>query len=149
MNELEAYDESSSIAPSERSRRLIAPLIVGGVIAAVLLAMRTPIVAWIRGFLSSMPSLSQRRAIALLDQGLSPESIRDAIVGRGKSAVASHFGRPRTAAADSFRQIRSRDFWNADTWYYPIDTRTQTAMAVRFERGIARTIEFFEMPRTS
>ena len=44
---------------------------------------------------------------------------------------------------------REPNFWNADTWYYPLDSRSHTAMAVKFENGIARQVEFFGVPQAS
>ena len=138
-------------APRPRGA-VIVPLIVGGVVGAVVLAMRSPIAAWIRGFLSDIPGPSDLSGSSLLDRGLAPAALRGKLVGRGKSTVAATCGAPRTAAGGSAGKIlvgrkRREDFWQADTWYYPLDSRSQTAMAIRFEKGIARNIEFFDAPR--
>ncbi len=134
-------------APWSHARRhgpVLAPALISGLIAVVMVAMRTPLVAWLRGFLSELPQPRKTGGTELLDRGLPIDLIRDAILGRGKSAVAAVFGAPRTAANQ--RRSPRPDFWSADTWYYPIDTQHQTAMAVRFDRGIARHVDFFRTP---
>jgi hypothetical protein len=132
------------------SRRMpLAPLLVGGVVAAVVLALRSPVAAWIKGFLSEVPRPCDFTGMSLLDRGLAPQALRSSLLGRGKSAVAATCGAPRTAAGASGKVGigRQPNFWSADTWYYPIDSSAQTAMAVRFENGIARAVEFFDTPR--
>jgi hypothetical protein len=126
-----------------RPRRDLGPLIVTSVVAAWMFALNTPFGAWLRGFLSRRRKIATAGGTSLLDQGLPLQLIRDSVVGRGKSAVAEIFGIPRTAAGGAPQ--KRRDFWSADTWYYPIDTRSQTAMAVRFVKGIARDVDFFEV----
>jgi hypothetical protein len=37
-------------------------------------------------------------------------------------------------------------FWQADTWYYPIDGRTKSAMAIRFTGNVAAEVEFLTVP---
>src|SRR5438552_9909873 len=135
------YDPSGeAFTPRRRSRAgLLAPLIVGGVIAAVMFALRSPIAAWIRGFLSDWPSPAERSPYPLVQRGFVAESIRSAVLGRGKSAIAALYGPPRTAAAGRSAEAKPRaNFWKADTWYYPLDAANQLAIAVRFENGIAR-----------
>jgi hypothetical protein len=125
----------------------VGPLLIGGACAGLVLAFRTPLVAFVRGFFSGPPEPRRSGGTALLDRGLPLELIRDAILGRGKSAIAAVFGAPRTAAGNArFPRPARPDFWSADTWYYPIDTERQTAMAVRFDHGIARGVEFFQAP---
>ena len=134
--------------PPDRRSRSLAPLIISGVAAMVVAAWRSPVGAWLRGFLSEVPRPRPGNGTALMDTGLSPADLRDAIVGRGKSAIAALFGVPRTAAgaARPLNLGRHADFWSANTWYYPIDSRTRTAMAVHFQKGIARDVEFFDSP---
>ncbi len=147
MSGLSSYDDSSWIGQPQRPRRQpLVPLIMGSLIAAVLFAKNTPLVSWLRGFLSEIPDPATDGGTSLLDRDLPLPLIRDSILGRGKSAVAALYGTPRTAAEKS-QQTKRNNFWNANTWYYPIDTRSQTAMAVRFEKGLARKVDFFEAPR--
>jgi hypothetical protein len=147
MSGLSSYDDSSWASQSPRRRRQpIIPIIMTGLIAAVLFARNSPLVSWLRGFFSEIPEPAKGGGTSLLDRGVPLPLIRDSILGRGKSAVAALYGTPRTAAEKSARKKRN-DFWNANTWYYPIETRSQTAMAVRFEKGLARKVDFFEAPR--
>ena len=128
---------------------LFAPLIVGGVIAVVFLALRSPVASWIRGFLSDVPEPADFTGMSLLDRGIAPQSLRRTIVGRGKSGVAAVLGAPRTAAGARGKVMRKQpNFWNADTWYYPLDSRAQIAMAIRFRRGIAQDVAFLEAPKS-
>jgi len=144
----------------DNRRPALAPILIGGVVAIAVLALRSPIAAWIKGFLSPREEPADLTGNSLLDRDLSPSALRRAILGKGKTAVAAACGAPRTAAGGSAgssgkvviggaRGGRAPNFWNADTWYYPLDSRTQTAMAVRFENGIARQIEFFAAPKSS
>ena len=72
-------------------------------------------------------------------------NLRRAIVGSAKRAVVSVFGPPRTATMG--RPIGpSPTFWHADTWYYPIDGRTKSAMAIRFAGNVAAEVEFLTVP---
>jgi hypothetical protein len=142
------YDPSGeAYFPQRPSRPSIAPIIIGGVVAAVMLALRSPLAAWLRGFLADWPNPAQRSPHPLVQRGFMAESIRGSVLGRGKSAIAAVYGPPRTAAAGRTVQAKSKaNFWKADTWYYPLDATTHMAMAVRFENGIARHVEFFQAP---
>jgi len=68
--------------------------------------------------------------------GESLADLRDAIVGNGKQEIASVFGPPRSAAIQGA----------ADTWYYPLRKRERLAMAIQFDKGLAREVEFFHPP---
>ena len=74
--------------------------------------------------------------------------LHDAILGNSKEAVAAVFGPPPTAVtpegARSSLSGRAPSYWQADTWYYPLDPREKRAMAVRFERGVAKDVEFIK-----
>lgn len=131
--------------PQRRDQRVsIAPILIGVVLAAAVIVARSPVAAWLRGFLSKQPGAVNKRGLGLLDSGRSPAQIRHILLGRGKSAIAAAFGAPRTAGGS---RAGSGNFWNADTWYYPIDSISRTAMSVRFESGIAREVEFFDAPQ--
>jgi hypothetical protein len=148
MSDVSLYGDSGFGAAPRPRAAVIVPLIVG----AVIVAMRSPIAAWIRGFLSDIPRPADLTGTSLLDRGLAPAALRSKLVGRGKTSVAATCGAPRTAAGGNAGKVvlgarRKRDFWQADTWYYPLDSRSQTAMAIRFEKGIARNVEFFDAPR--
>jgi hypothetical protein len=133
--------------PARARARAITPLALAG--AALILLMRSPLGQFLHGFFSRRP-LPAPDSKLLMDSGLPPALLRDSILGHGKTTVAAFCGVPPTAApprAHRFGRI-APSFWQADTWYYPIDSRSQTAMAVRFERHIARDVEFFESPQT-
>ncbi len=129
----------------------IAPVLIGGVVAVVLFTLRSPVAAWIKGFLSHPAEPTNLTGTSLLNRNVSPCVVRNSILGRGKSAVAACCGAPRTAAGAAGKVVigsRRPNYWNADTWYYPINARTQTAIAVKFENGIAREVEFFGVPQS-
>ena len=136
----------------------IAPILVGGIIAAVALAARSPLVAWLRGFLSAA---RERCASGGLSQGHGGHvdglcldrplwAIRQRLLGRRKSSVAAALGPPRTAVLPTgvVPAGNRPSYWHADTWYYPVPT-SQAAMAVKFAAGIARDVVFFEAPGAS
>ncbi|MGH7213724.1 MAG: hypothetical protein ACREIT_03035 [Tepidisphaeraceae bacterium] len=88
-----------------------------------------------------------------LPRGSRTALLHDAIVGNTKQAVASVFGPPPTAtgwrrlAAASPGSSAPPAYLEADTWYYPIDPDRKRAMAIQFDRGLARRVEFIETPR--
>lgn len=132
-------------------KRSLAGLALAGGLAAMLVGLSRPMRAWLRGFLGGWPRPRSIAPQALLQLGLSPEMLRRSMVGRGKSAIAAVLGVPRTAAVSAGRIAggTKASFWSADTWYYAVDARTQTAMAVRFRGDIAREVEFFQTPALS
>ena len=71
-------------------------------------------------------------------------------VERFRDIVAARFGPPRTAVMSSAgggaAAVAQTAFWRADTWYYAVDSASQTAMAVIFKNDIVRAVEFFEAP---
>lgn len=74
-----------------------------------------------------------------------PSQLRDSILGADKQMVQAVFGPPRAAGGvpavpDQGRQA----YWDADTWYYALDPKRKTAMAIRFENGIAREVDFVQ-----
>ena len=60
-------------------------------------------------------------------------------------AVVSVFGPPRTATMGRLLGPPPT-FWHAETWYYPIDGRTRSAMAIRFAGNVAADVEFLTVP---
>ncbi len=111
------------------SRRVLwVPLLVGGLLAAVLTTRRR---------LSFRPSESPQSD----DTGLA--RLRDAILGNKKSAVASVFGAPPATAGG----FASGHYHQADTWYYPLNQVEKSAMVIQFENGIARDAHFILAPQ--
>ncbi len=130
----------------------LAPLLIGSALAIVALAGESKLGAWLRGFFSvrtkSLPP--QSALLARINEGLPLTLLRDSILGRRKVAVADLLGPPRTAVITrpSIGPVGQAAFWRADTWYYAIDGRTQTAMAVTFDaNGFAGEVEFFDAPQ--
>ncbi len=72
--------------------------------------------------------------------------LRHKIVGYPKKAILHHFGPPRTALMPARRALNGPPFLQtADLWYYPLP-RQHAALAVRFERDIARSVEWIITP---
>ena len=69
-------------------RPALAPILIGGVVALVVLTLRSPLAAWIRGFLTPRDQPLDLTGMSLLDQDLSTTKLRASILGRGKTAVA-------------------------------------------------------------
>jgi hypothetical protein len=78
-------------------------------------------------------------------------SLSNAIIGTSKEAVAGVFGPPRAAAMGAPAPVTMNDrppYWNADTWYYLLDKRTQFGMAIEFVEGRAAKVDHIQNPRS-
>ncbi len=73
-------------------------------------------------------------------------SLRAAIVGSARGAIAGVLGPPRTAMLGRGTTPRTMSVWRAETWYYPLDRRSQAALAIRFEANVAREVERVTAP---
>lgn len=58
-------------------------------------------------------------------------ALRSAIVGVQKKQIAAVLGPPRAT-------IGRGNYLTDDTWYYPIDPNRRRALAIEFDRGVAR-----------
>jgi hypothetical protein len=130
----------------------LAPLLIGSALAIVSIAGQTKLGAWLRGFFSTRTKTlpPQSALLARVAEGLPLPLLRDSLLGRRKVAVADLLGPPRTAVITrpTMGKIGQAAFWRADTWYYAIDGRTQTAMAVMFDvNGFAGEVDFFDAPQ--
>ena len=110
---------------------IVAPIMIGGMLASAFV-QPGPAVRGPRG-------LRPRRSLS---------SLRTALLGRHKSAVAKALGPPRTATVGSPLAVGAAaseppSFLVADTWYYALDARDRSAMAIQFEADRAREVEFF------
>lgn len=154
-----ADDLPSFPAPARRRRRrrgrrspvaaTLVPVLVGTAVAVVALAGQSKVGAWLRGFLVAPRSKPSRDALARrVEGGMSLPALRDSILGRRKASIVATYGPPRTAVAAGGPVSLGQPgtFWQADTWYYAVDPRTQTAMAITFASGIAREVDFFDAP---
>ena len=74
--------------------------------------------------------------------------LAEAIVGNTKEAVASVFGPPRSAAVRGVVKSGGKGpaFWQATTWYDPLPREGSLAMAIVFDDGAAKRVEFFRAP---
>jgi hypothetical protein len=131
---------------------MLGPLLIGSALAIVAIAGQSKLGAWLRGFLSARTKElpPQSALLARVNEGLPLPLLRDSILGRRKVAVADLLGPPRTAVITraTMGPVGQAAFWRADTWYYAIDRRTQTAMAVMFdEHGFASDVDFFDAPQ--
>ena len=115
---------------------------------------RSKIGSWLRGFLTA-GDLRTRDELRgrLQSRELALPALREKVLGKRKAEIASTFGPPRTAvmtgrgAAPNSSAISQAAFWRADTWYYAINPRTQTAMAVKFDADTAVEVDFFDAPQ--
>jgi hypothetical protein len=131
---------------------ILGPLLIGSALAIVAIAGQSKLGAWLRGFLSARTKElpPQSALLARVNEGLPLPLLRDSILGRRKVAVADLLGPPRTAVITrpTIGPVGQAAFWRADTWYYAIDRRTQTAMAVMFNtHGFASGVDFFDAPQ--
>jgi hypothetical protein len=121
------------------SRRLLwVPLLVGGLVTAVLTSRRSSLRSWLERKLpmsaDDRSSRSNPSSLALL---------RDAILGNNKSAVAAVFGAPPATAGG----FLTGHYHQADTWYYPLNKVEKSALVIQFENGIAREAKFILAPQ--
>jgi hypothetical protein len=61
--------------------------------------------------------------------------LRSEIVGNGKRRIASMLGPPRVEQTGA-----------EGTWYYPVDKKDHLAIAISFDRGLARDVEYVRSP---
>ena len=110
-----------NFGPTLAAFRAVAPIVLGGGLLVFAVAMR---------LIGGEP---HRRSVHML---------RRAILGRGKGSVLAVLGRPHAA-----RYIAAANSsFQADTWYYPMDHRDRSAIAVTFDNGVATRVEFFRSP---
>jgi hypothetical protein len=136
----------------ESGAAALAPLLIGSALAIVAIAGQSKLGSWLRGFFSARTQElpPQSALLARVREGLPLPLLRDSLLGRRKVAVADLLGPPRTAVITrpTMGKIGQAAFWRADTWYYAVDGRTQTAMAVMFDaHGLASEVDFFDAPQ--
>ena len=135
--------------PAAARKKSSAPvLMVGAMLAAVAIVAHSKLGLWMRGFLSHRVASTPRAIAPLrLSEATSLPALRDSILGQRKRAIAEAYGPPPTVAATEGAVVAAAGFWPADLWYYAVDEKSRTAMAIRFVNGIAMSVEFFEAPR--
>ncbi len=126
------------------------PLLIGGAIAltVALSGATSPLGAWVKSLLGGV-SAPRTRAIRDVLMGYARgkqpfAALRGAIIGSAKGSVVAVFGPPRTALLG--RNFTKLSIWRAETWYYPLDRAERSAIAIRFERNIARDVEKIGVP---
>ena len=126
------------------------PLLVGGAIALTVAVSgaKSPLGAWLKSlFVGTSPSRTRaiRDALVAYAQGTqSFAALRVAILGSAKGSVVAVFGPPRTAMLG--RNFGKLSIWRADTWYYALDRADRSALAIRFENGVAREVDRITVP---
>jgi len=139
----------TSFEPDSAGRALLmimTPLLVGGAVALAVTGA-VPLGSWLGGVLGPSRPRAMREASRQFTTGArSMATLRRSIDGSAKRAVVSAFGPPRTATMTRAAAGPGPTFWQADTWYYPIDGRTKSAMAIRFTGNVAAEVEFLTVP---
>ncbi|HSV13253.1 MAG TPA: hypothetical protein VLI90_03290 [Tepidisphaeraceae bacterium] len=121
----------------------MAPIVIGSCAAVMLLSNARTLGGGFKRALGSGGGAGGARARRpsprpnMATDGRSLAGLRNAILGSGKPQIASVFGPPHSAA------IRGGV---GDTWYYPLQPREKLAMAISFDDGTAREVEFFHAP---
>jgi hypothetical protein len=95
----------------------------------------------LRGAKQSMSTARQ----SLLAAQQSLPKLRNAIIGNSRGAVAAIFGPPHATVA-STAHLPAKEYWHADTWYYPLDVQRRTAVAIRFSNNLAEHVDFIAGP---
>ncbi len=82
---------------------------------------------------------SAKKSLSMAQQSL--PKLRNAILGNSRGSVAAIFGPPHATVAPA-----AKDYWHADTWYYPLDAHRRTAVAIRFADNVAEHVDFIAGP---
>jgi hypothetical protein len=110
-------------------------------------------VCWTAGLFAGITGLRPARGgsrLPLLESG-EPEGgdMRAALLGRHRRQIMRALGAPPTAWVGmgvSVSPVARDAFWHASTWYYPVNPAERTAIAIRFERDLARHVEYIGAP---
>jgi hypothetical protein len=75
-------------------------------------------------------------------------SLRAAILRNTKQNVVRVLGPPHAAivARGGEGGVPASTYWQADTWYYPLNRRQRAAMAIRFGGDRAEEVEMIRVP---
>lgn len=92
----------------------------------------------------------QRRPISFESRPSHTEALpmlADAIIGSPRETILSVFGPPRSAAIIDNTDPAQSSYWQAGTWYYPLHQHGRMAMAILFDKDMARGVDFFCAPK--
>jgi hypothetical protein len=116
---------------SSRARKVLLPLLV---------AAGVGLVAWFFSKRSRRRPIVGTGSFAALEQ---------AVIGATKDIVAAVFGPPRAAAVQGVVHEGDQErpaYWQANTWYYLLDRRDRSAMAIEFIEGKAARVDRIRNP---
>jgi hypothetical protein len=93
------------------------------------------------------------RRIPAHHQDRSLERFRQAILNNTRQNVAAVLGPPHaaimidTTSAGASPAPPATHWWQAETWYYPLNRRRRAALAIRFQNHQAREVHIVRTPR--
>src|SRR4051812_40487796 len=91
------FADYDPVTPGGAGNGVLAPILIGGALAFAALAGQSKIGQWLRGFFSARDLSLRDQRRQRLQAGVSPQRLRELILGQSKAFVASTFGPPRTA----------------------------------------------------
>jgi hypothetical protein len=99
----------------------------------------------IEGMMSSVVGNPPPRSLPTLMKSGRLADLRSALVGRHRRRIARALGAPPTACIGFGKCVRGSapvTYWQASTWYYPLDTSRRQAIAIQFDGNCAKRVEF-------
>src|SRR5213079_2949539 len=71
------------------------------------------------------------------------EPLQQALIGQSRAQVVVTLGAPPASSSTEAEDpgASSRHYWNAPTWYYPLDLNRRHAVAITFHENQVRSIE--------
>jgi hypothetical protein len=134
-----------------RRRRRLTPLIASVALTAFVVAGRTRLGTWLRGYFGGSRRVRGGKQLSSLgDRRIAFGELREWLLGRSMAMIVDAFGPPRLmetgkATVSAVADAGVGSFWRSALWYYPIDRNVQSAMAIRFAGGVVQQVDFFEL----
>jgi len=136
------------------------PMLVGGLFATLAVSGSALVGLWYRKRAAAAADESSDLRDLPAPRGVRPGKhrerearslvkLRAAIVGNDKDAIVKVLGPPPTTGGYSIGSVVQSgqpEYYRADTWYYPMDTVRQRAIAIEFSEGVARSAAIIEAP---
>ena len=117
--------------------------------AVYVMSTVTRALSWTAGVLEGMMSgvvgNAPRRSLPHLMANGRLADVREAIVGRHRRRIARALGAPPTACIGFGKCVAGGSavtYWQASTWYYPVEGARKQAIAIQFEGDHAGRVEF-------